>query len=254
MFPIRDHNPSGRRPYVTYGLLIANVVIFLSYWGAIPDEESLYGFFYTFGLVPAYISQTGIFSENGFDYGVVTHMFLHGGWGHLLGNMLFLWIFGDNMEDAFGHKNFAGFYLASGFCAAAFQYYADPSADVPMVGASGAIAGVLGGYLLLYPRAKVDILFIFIIFFRIFAIPAWIVLGVWFGMQIMSSGASDGVAYMAHIGGFIGGAAMAGIYLIRHGGRGFWAQNEGAPPHPVTQYPISRTSIPRVGIARIRKR
>ena len=247
MFPIRDHNPSGRRPYVTYGLLIANVAIFLAYWNTIPDEESLYAFFYTYGLVPAYISQTGIFSENGFDYGVVTHMFLHGGWGHLLGNMLFLWIFGDNMEDAFGHKKFAAFYLASGFCAALFQYVADPSADVPMVGASGAIAGVLGGYLLLYPRAKVDILFIFIIFFRIFAIPAWIVLGVWFGLQIMSSGADDGVAYMAHIGGFIGGAAMAGVYLARHGGRGFWAQNAGAPPHPATEYPVSRTSIPRIG-------
>ncbi len=241
MFPIRDHNPSGRRPYVTYGLLIANVVIFLSYWYSLPSEQALGEFYYTYGLVPAYIAQYGL------DYSAVTHMFLHGGWGHLLGNMLFLWIFGDNMEDAFGHRNFAGFYLASGFCAAAFQYYADPSADVPMVGASGAIAGVLGGYLLLYPRAKVDILFIFIIFFRIFAIPAWIVLGVWFGMQLLSSGADDGVAYMAHIGGFIGGAAMAGVYLARHGGRGFWAQNAGAPPHPATQYPVSRTSIPRVG-------
>ena len=241
MFPIRDHNPSGRRPYVTYGLLIANVVIFLSYWYSLPSEQALGEFYYTYGLVPAYIAQYGL------DYSAVTHMFLHGGWGHLLGNMLFLWIFGDNMEDAFGHRNFAGFYLASGFCAAAFQYYADPSANIPMVGASGAIAGVLGGYLLLYPRAKVDILFIFIIFFRIFAIPAWIVLGVWFGMQLLSSGADDGVAYMAHIGGFIGGAAMAGVYLARHGGRGFWAQNAGAPPHPATEYPVSRTSIPRVG-------
>jgi membrane associated rhomboid family serine protease len=241
MFPIRDHNPSGRRPYVTYGLLIANVVIFLSYWYSLPSEQALGEFYYTYGLVPAYIAQYGL------DYSAITHMFLHGGWMHLLGNMLFLWIFGDNMEDAFGHRNFAGFYLASGFCAALFQYVADPSADVPMVGASGAIAGVLGGYLLLYPRAKVDILFIFIIFFRIFAIPAWIVLGVWFGMQLLSNGSDDGVAYMAHIGGFIGGAAMAGVYLLRHGGRGYWAQNAGAPPHPATQYPVSRTSIPRVG-------
>jgi len=241
MFPIRDHNPSGRRPYVTYGLLIANVVIFLSYWYSLPSEQALGEFYYTYGLVPAYIAQYGL------DYSAVTHMFLHGGWMHLLGNMLFLWIFGDNMEDAFGHRNFAGFYLASGFCAAAFQYYADPSANIPMVGASGAIAGVLGGYLLLYPRAKVDILFIFIIFFRIFAIPAWIVLGVWFGLQLLSNGSDDGVAYMAHIGGFIGGAAMAGVYLARHGGRGYWAQNAGAPPHPATQYPVSRTSIPRIG-------
>ena len=226
---------------MTYGLLIANVVIFLSYWYSLPSEQALGEFYYTYGLVPAYIAQYGL------DYSAVTHMFLHGGWMHLLGNMLFLWIFGDNMEDAFGHRNFAGFYLASGFCAAAFQYYADPSANIPMVGASGAIAGVLGGYLLLYPRAKVDILFIFIIFFRIFAIPAWIVLGVWFGLQLLSNGSDDGVAYMAHIGGFIGGAAMAGVYLARHGGRGYWAQNAGAPPHPATQYPVSRTSIPRIG-------
>ncbi len=247
MFPIRDHNPSGRRPYVTYGLIVANFVIFLSYWYGAADEDSLGRFFYTYGLVPAYISQSGIFSENGFDWGVIAHMFLHGGWGHLLGNMLFLWIFGDNMEDAFGHAKFAGFYAISGFCAAAFQYYADPSANIPMVGASGAIAGVLGGYLLLYPRAKVDILFIFIIFFRIFAIPAWIVLGVWFGIQLVSSGAEDGVAYMAHIGGFIGGAVMSGIYIMRHGGRGFWAQSAGAPPHPVGAFRIERSNIPRVG-------
>ncbi len=116
-----------------------------------------------------------------------------------------------------------------------------------MAGAPGASAGVLGGYVLLYPRARVDVLFIFIIFFRIFAIPAWIVLGVWFGMQILSSGADDGVAYMAHIGGVIGGAVMGGLYLARHGGRGFWAANAGAPPHPAAQYPLARTSIPRVG-------
>lgn len=246
MFPIRDHNPSGRVPFVTYGLLVANVVIFLAYWFGLPSEEALNSFFYTFGLVPAYISDVGVISENGFDWGVVTHMFLHGGWGHLLGNMLFLWIFGDNMEDAFGHKNFGIFYLLSGFCAGAFQFYADPSANIPMIGASGAIAGVLGGYLLLYPRARVDILFIFVIFFRIFSIPAWIVLGVWFGLQILSSGADDGVAYMAHIGGFIGGAVMAGLYLARHGGRGYWAQNAGAPPHPAAEYVVTRTTIPRV--------
>lgn len=241
MFPLRDHNPSGRTAYVTYALLAANIMIFVLYWGLLPDEDSLYGFFYTFGLVPAYITQSGV------DYAVLTHMFLHGGWMHLAGNMLFLWIFGDNMEDALGHLRFAAFYLISGLCAAGLQFAADPAADIPMVGASGAIAGVLGGYLLLYPRAKVDVLFIFIIFFRIFAIPAWIVLGVWFGIQLLSSGADDGVAYMAHIGGFIGGAAMAAVFLARHGGRGFWAQNAGAPPHPEAKYNLNRTAIPRVG-------
>lgn len=247
MFPIRDHNPSGRRAYVTYGLLLANFLVFIAYWYSLTDEIALNEFFYTYGLVPAYIRDVGIFSENGFDYGVLTHMFLHGGWMHLLGNMLFLWIFGDNMEDALGHARFAAFYLISGLCAALFQFMADPGADIPMVGASGAIAGVLGGYLLLYPRARVDVLFIFIIFFRIFAIPAWVVLGVWFGIQLISNGSADGVAYMAHIGGFIGGAIMGGLYLARNGGRGFWAKSAGAPPHPVAEYPLARTSIPRVG-------
>lgn len=240
MFPIRDHNPSGRVAYVTYGLLAANILIFVLYWTQISDARSLNGFFYTYGMVPAYITQSGL------DYAAVTHMFLHGGWGHLLGNMLFLWIFGDNMEDALGHKRFAAFYLISGLCAAGVQYAADPTSDIPMVGASGAIAGVLGGYLLLYPRARVDVLFIFIIFFRIFPIPAWIVLGVWFGMQILSSGANDGVAYLAHIGGFIGGAAMAGLFLARHGGAGFWARSAGAPPHPDAQYTLTRSSVPRI--------
>jgi membrane associated rhomboid family serine protease len=241
MFPIRDHNPSGRVAYVTYGLLAANVLIFVTYWTQIPSEQALGRFFYDYGMVPAYIGAHGL------DLSIITHMFLHGGWAHLLGNMLFLWIFGDNMEDALGHKRFALFYLVAGFCAAGLQYMADPSANIPMVGASGAIAGVLGGYVLLYPRAKVDVLFIFVIFFRIFPIPAWIVLGVWFGSQILSSGANDGVAYMAHIGGFIGGALMAGVFLARHGGRGFWAANAGAPPHPEAQYTLSRSSIPRVG-------
>jgi len=241
MFPIRDHNPSGRVAYVTYGLLAANILIFVTYWTQIPSEQALGRFFYDYGMVPAYIGAYGL------DLSIITHMFLHGGWAHLLGNMLFLWIFGDNMEDALGHKGFALFYLVAGFCAAGLQYMADPSANIPMVGASGAIAGVLGGYLLLYPRAKVDVLFIFVIFFRIFPIPAWIVLGVWFGSQILSSGANDGVAYMAHIGGFIGGALMAGVFLARHGGRGFWAANAGAPPHPEAQYTLSRSSIPRVG-------
>jgi membrane associated rhomboid family serine protease len=240
MFPIRDHNPSGRVAYVTYALLAANIAIFVTYWTQVSSEQALYEFFYAFGMVPAYIGEYGL------DVSIITHMFLHGGWMHLIGNMLFLWIFGDNMEDALGHGKFAAFYLMSGFCAVAFQYAADPSADIPMVGASGAIAGVLGGYLLLYPRAKVDVLFIFVIFFRIFAIPAWIVLGVWFGLQLLSSGANDGVAYMAHVGGFIGGAVMGGVFLARHGGAGFWARNAGAPPHPEAEYALSRTNVPRI--------
>lgn len=234
MFPIRDHNPSANTPYVTYALIVVNVAVFLLTWQL--DDRSLQQVFMTYGMIPNDV-MSGQASVS-----LLTHMFLHGGWMHLIGNMLFLWIFGDNLEDAMGHRRFALFYFGAGFCAAALQIAADPTSPWPMVGASGAIAGVLGGYLLLYPRARVDVLFIFIIFFRIFAIRAWIVLGVWFGLQIISSGADDGVAYMAHIGGFLGGLALAYPVWRSKGGRAFWAANGGAPSNP----PTSISTIPRV--------
>ena len=243
MFPIRDHNPSGRTPYVTYALIAANIAVFLAYWLTIPNEQGLYRFFGTWGLVPYYVS-------NGQAYETIfTSMFLHGGWMHLAGNMLFLWIFGDNLEDEMGHLPFAAFYTASGLAAAALQIAGDPASPVPMVGASGAIAGIMGGYLLLFPRARVDVLFIFIIFFRIFAIPAWIVLLIWFGLQLFNSAMTPtegGVAYLAHIGGFVGGLVLALPVLLRRGGVRFWARTHGTPPHPPATYPISRSSIPRV--------
>ncbi|MEL6700192.1 MAG: rhomboid family intramembrane serine protease, partial [Pseudomonadota bacterium] len=193
MFPIRDHNPSDRLPFVTYALLIANVAIFLSYVPLLGQERELAIFFNTWGLVPRDLTTSGEVT------GIFTSMFLHGGWMHLLGNMLFLWIFGDNMEDAMGHVGFLIFYLATGVAAALAQVAVGPLSPVPMVGASGAIAGVMGGYLLLYPRAKIDILFIFIIFFRIFPIPAWVMLGLWFGFQLVAGiadqAAGGGVAY-----------------------------------------------------------
>jgi len=243
MFPIRDHNPSGRVPIVTYMLLAVNIGVFLAYWLTMQGENQLNQFFYDGGLVPdrllaGYSPATAI-----------THMFLHGGWLHLAGNMLFLWIFGDNLEDELGHFGFAVFYLASGFAAAALQVGADVTSDVPMIGASGAIAGVLGGYLVLFPRARIDVLFIFVIFFRIFAIPAWVVLGVWFGLQLFNSlnATADGVAYLAHIGGFIGGAVLIIPVLMRLGGFAFWARTQGHPPHPAAEYKYAKSSIPRVG-------
>lgn len=243
MFPIRDHNPSGRVPLVTYALLVVNIGVFLAYWPMMSGEDQLHQFFDDWGLVPdrllaGYSPATA-----------VTHMFLHDGWMHLAGNMLFLWIFGDNLEDELGHLMFALFYLACGFAAAGLQIAADTTSGVPMIGASGAIAGVLGGYLVLYPRARVDVLFIFVIFFRIFAIPAWIVLGVWFGLQLFNSfgNPGDGVAYLAHVGGFIGGAALIIPALLRRGGAAFWARTAGAPPHPAASYKFSKSSIPRVG-------
>ena len=242
MFPIRDHNPSGRKPLVTYALIIANILVFLSYWLTTTDQNHLGWLFYTWGLVP------GRTLSGGAPLTWITHMFLHGGWMHLAGNMLFLWIFGDNLEDEMGHAGFAVFYLVAGLAAAALQIASDPASSDPMVGASGAIAGVLGGYLLLYPRARVDVLVIFVIFFRIFTIPAWLVLGVWFGFQLISGsiGMGDGVAYMAHVGGFVAGVVLTMPVLLLRGGRAFWARTQGHPPHPAGEYKFSTSSIPLV--------
>lgn len=242
MFPIRDHNPSGRVPYVTYTLVGVNIAVFLAYWFSLQSAYALGLFYYTWGLVPARLMQ-----GQGY-FGLLTHMFLHGGWMHLAGNMLFLWIFGDNLEDALGHVRYLLFYLACGLAAAALQVAGDPGFDGPLIGASGAIAGVLGGYLVLFPRARIDVLFIFIIFFRVFSIPAWIVLGIWFAIQSFNGFAAtaDGVAYLAHIGGFVAGAVLMLPTVLRRGGREYWTQNKGKPPHPAAEYKISPSRIPRV--------
>ncbi|MEO0916132.1 MAG: rhomboid family intramembrane serine protease, partial [Pseudomonadota bacterium] len=165
-------------------------------------------------------------------------------------NMLFLWVFGDNMEDQMGHVGFLMFYLMSGFAAAAAQFAADPSSTIPMVGASGAIAGVMGGYLLMFPKARVDILFFFIIIVRIIPVPAWIVLGAWFGIQILQGSVTPtdmgGVAYWAHAGGFAVGLLLTLPLWRRRGGPAFWRRTEGHPPHPEASYRNVRTSIPAV--------
>ncbi len=243
MFPIRDHNPSGRLAFVTYALILANVVVFLSYFLSL-QEPALSYFFYDWGMVPRFVSEgVGL-------HGLITHMFLHGGWMHLIGNMLFLFIFGDNLEDEMGHVGFLLFYLAAGLAAAGLQYAAAPMSEIPMVGASGAIAGVMGGYLLLFPKARVDVLFIFIIFFRIFPIPAWIVLGLWFAIQVFSGVVTPtdggGVAYWAHAGGFIAGLALTLPVWLRRGGVEFWSRTHGEPPHPKAEYKLSTSRIPRV--------
>jgi membrane associated rhomboid family serine protease len=216
----------------------------LSYWLTIPSENQLNYFFYQWGLVPESLMQGQGLAT------IVTSMFLHAGWMHLLGNMLFLWIYGDNLEDEMGHGGFLLFYLLSGLAAALAQVAMDPFSPIPMVGASGAIAGVMGGYLLLFPKARVDVLFIFLIFFRIFAIPAWIVLGIWFALQIFSGMSmpvdGGGVAYWAHAGGFAGGLLLALPALLRRGGKAYWQRTEGHPPHPAAEYKLSRSSIPRV--------
>ena len=243
MFPIRDHNPSGRTPFVTYALIAANVVVFLGYWLTLTENE-LGWFFVNWGLVPGLVMQGDQWHT------IITSMFLHGGWMHIIGNMLFLFIFGDNLEDEMGHMPFAAFYFASGLAAAALQTLSDPGSPVPMVGASGAIAGVMGGYLLLFPKARIDVLIIFVVFFRIFTIPAWIVLGIWFGLQLFNGAMTPtdggGVAYWAHAGGFIGGVVMTFPLWLRLGGFGFWGRTNGQPPHPEAVYPVSPSRVPRI--------
>ena len=243
MFPIRDHNPSERTPYVTLTLIALNIAIFLGGLALLQTDRALAQFYYDYALIPARLTN----GEN--QMALLTSLFLHGGWMHLAGNMLFLWIFGDNLEDEMGHIPFLLFYLACGVGASFAQVITDPTSGIPNVGASGAIAGVMGGYLLLFPKAKVDIFVFFIVFFRIFPIPAWIMLCLWFGIQLFSGVNVDtsmgGVAYWAHAGGFIVGfLGTIPLWLMR-GSTGFWKRTDGHPPHPEARYPRSNVPIVR---------
>ena len=242
MFPIRDHNPSQRTPYITLVLIGLNVAIFLAGFALIQTDRQLAHFYYDYALLPVRLTN----GEN--PIALITSIFLHGGWMHLAGNMLFLWIFGDNLEDEMGHLPFLIFYLACGIGASLAQVVVDPISQIPTVGASGAIAGVMGGYLLLYPKARVDIFFFFIVFFRIFPIPAWIMLGLWFAIQLFSGINIDttmgGVAYWAHAGGFVIGFILTLPLWLRRGSTGYWQRTDGHPPHPEATY--GRSNIPKV--------
>ncbi|MBK5926554.1 rhomboid family intramembrane serine protease, partial [Rhodobaculum claviforme] len=245
MIPLRDHNPSRGTPWVTWTLIALNVAIFASYAPLFADPRALMALLAQWGVVPAEVSSGAGLS------GLVTSQFLHGGWLHLGFNMLFLWIFGDNMEEAWGHLPFLGFYLGCGAVSGLAQVAASPDSLVPMVGASGAIAGVLGGYVLLFPRARVDVLFIIVIFFKVVPMPAWLMLGIWFGLQLLGGVAADpdagGVAYWAHAGGFVAGVALTMPLWLRRGGPAFWARTQGAPPHPEARYRRIRSHVPAAG-------
>lgn len=198
MIPLRDTISSRTVPFVTYGLLAINVLVFLHQVRLGPAMEQ---FVYTYGMVPRHFALDTL----------VTSMFLHGGWMHLIGNMLYLHIFGDNVEDRLGHLRFLGMYLGAGMAAGLAQFVIDPSSPVPMVGASGAIAGVTGAYLLFFPRARVVTLIPFFIFFHVVEVPAVVFLLIWFlyqlilGIGSLGGPASGGVAFWAHIGGFVVG-------------------------------------------------
>ncbi|SNR40688.1 rhomboid family intramembrane serine protease [Paracoccus sediminis] len=239
MFPIRDHNPSQRTPWITYALIAANVALYLL---TLPVNAGGDWLWTRLALYPVAVTHGELL------WGLLTHMFLHAGLLHIAGNLLFLWIFGDNLEEQLGHLGFLAFYLVAGLAAAVAQIATEPLSAIPMVGASGAIAGVMGGYLLLFPRAKVDILAIFIIFFKVFTLPAWVVLGVWLAIQVFGGyatpGDQGGVAYWAHAGGFLAGVALALPRFLRLGGPDFWARTHGQPPHPATVY--APTRVPRV--------
>lgn len=212
MIPLRDANPSRTVPFVTYGIIAVNVLVFLF---ELAMGSQVGGLFMEFGVVPYRVSAS--LGDGGIDPGAWlsfgTSMFLHGGWMHLIGNMLFLHVFGDNIEDRCGHGRFVLFYLLAGAAAAATQVAVHPSSEMPMVGASGAIAGVLGAYVILFPRARVLTLLPIVIFFQLIELPAYLFLGLWFLMQIASGVLSlrigadaGGVAWWAHIGGFLSGA------------------------------------------------
>jgi membrane associated rhomboid family serine protease len=221
MIPLRDLNPSRTRPGVTVLLIAANALLFLYELSLGP---SLQPFIMQAAFVPArYLGGLAPGSlPEGFTSALLS-MFLHGGWAHFLGNMLFLWIFGDNVEDHLGHLRFLFFYLASGFAATAAQAFVAPGSTVPMIGASGAISGVLGAYLFLYPRARIVSLVFLGIFIQIMQVPAIVFLPIWFLIQFLSGLASlgapaahsGGVAFFAHIGGFAAGSLL----LLVLGGR-----------------------------------
>lgn len=243
MFPIRDHNPSQKVPYVTYALILANIAIFLAGTVLLQTDRQIGQFYYDYALIPARLSA----GEN--QVALLTSIFMHGGILHLGGNMLFLYIFGDNMEEEFGHGGFVLFYLLSGLGASLAQYVAEPYSTIPMIGASGAIAGVMGGYLLMFPRARVDVLLFFIVFIRIIPIPAWLVLGLWLGLQVFSGFGVDtsqgGVAYWAHAGGFILGVVLTVPLWLRRGAWTYWQRTHGHPPHPEAGL-LSRSGFPPV--------
>lgn len=225
MFPIRDENPHFLTPVVTHAIVGLNVAAWILVQG-LGSQLPLATSICNLGLVPGELlgrAAAGAAVPIGAGLAcvvdptpswvtVVTHMFLHGGWMHLIGNMWFLWIFGNNVEDSMGHARFALFYLLCGLAAAAVQVASSPDSIVPMVGASGAIGGVMGAYVVLYPRVRVHMLVIFGFYVTTIAVPALFMLGYWFLLQViggtMALGREGGVAFWAHVGGFAAGALL----------------------------------------------
>jgi membrane associated rhomboid family serine protease len=217
MIPLRDVIPSRTFPFFTVAFIVLNSIAFLFEMSL--SSRALEEFVRLYGVVPARLDGTAVF----------TSMFLHGGWGHFLGNMLFLWIFGDNVEDRLGHARYVVFYLLCGVAAVAAHVYMNPSSTIPTIGASGAIAGVMGAYFVLYPHSRVLALVPLFIVFEVIEVPAILFLGLWFLMQffygvgstaLRSGTEAGGVAFWAHIAGFVAG--MAGVLVLRKPSRRRW--------------------------------
>lgn len=232
MFPIRDDNPHFLTPYVTYAIIALNIIAWVLAQG-MGAEPALSRSVCLLGLTPGDLLNTlpagtqfqigqqtyCVLSDSSSFYTLLTSMFMHGGWMHIISNMWFLWIFGNNVEDSMGHVRFALFYLLCGLAAAAGQIISNPDSGIPMVGASGAIGGVMGAYVVLYPRVHVHLLIFLGFFITTVAVPAIFMLGYWFVLQVIggfgSIGASSGgTAFWAHIGGFLAGAALITLFKV----------------------------------------
>ena len=237
--PYKDDNPTRSVPVINWVLILVNLWVFFTWQFPLgPNEQAAY--FSSFGFIPAtffgqffYPSAEGIIWE---WYSVITSMFSHGGIAHLFGNMLFLYLYGDNLEDALGKFRYLVFYLGCGFLAALAQAFLNPASQIPMVGASGAISGVIGGYLLLYPRANIRVFYWVLLFIGTMMVPAYLVLGIWLLEQVLlfpdSMKEAGGVAIAAHLGGFAGGFLLTplfkkkGVKLFQGGhSRAFSRQN-----------------------------
>ncbi len=239
MIPLSDDNPTLRTPVVTIGLLFLIAAAWVVAQGAGFDPVRLMASVCNLGLVPGEVTGaaalgTAVPIGDGMACAVdaepvnyltpLTSMFLHGSWMHLIGNGLFLWVFGNNVEDSMGRLRFLVFYLVCGLAGAAAQVAVDPASPIPVVGASAAISGVMGAYLVLYPRVLVNMLFIFVIIFRVIPLPAWVVLVYWFAVQLLSAlpqlagaqtAVSSGVAFMGHVGGFVAGLVLVKLFEDR---------------------------------------
>ncbi len=230
MFPLRDNIPARTWPVVNVALILVNSLVFLYEISLGPELQE---FLMRFGMVPAkilYLSHAEPWNLVDRFLPFFTSMFLHGGWFHLIGNMWFLWIFGDNVEDRLGHSRYLVFYVLCGLIAGYVHYALNPTSGVPTAGASGAIAGVMGAYYMLYPRARVLTLIPLFFWFEIIEVPAYFFLGFWFIFQLLQGTfslafvdtLSGGVAWWAHVGGFVGGVVLVSLLKKRRSYRPFY--------------------------------